>query len=201
MLTTTEAAILGQLRKGPMSGYDLRKDVERTVAYFWAPAKTQIYATLPKLVEAGYASPTKVAQASRPDKVVYELTDRGLEALREWIAEAPLEAGHGRNVILLKLFISRPEDVEALLPQLAERRAEAERLLEELQELEERARPDDKPFERLTRRFGFLYAEAVLRWSEEAERVLRQAAGGRSGQKRSSERRSSPQARMRQRKT
>ena len=53
MLTATEAALLGLLRKGPMSGYDLRKDVERSVGYFWAPAKTQIYATLPRLVEAG----------------------------------------------------------------------------------------------------------------------------------------------------
>ena len=34
MLTTTEAALLGLLRKGPMSGYDLRKDVERSVGYF-----------------------------------------------------------------------------------------------------------------------------------------------------------------------
>ena len=56
MLTATEAALLGLLRKGPMSGYDLRKDVERSVGYFWAPAKTQIYATLPRLVESGFCA-------------------------------------------------------------------------------------------------------------------------------------------------
>jgi PadR family transcriptional regulator, regulatory protein AphA len=186
MLTTTEAAILGQLRKGRMSGYDLRKDVERSVGYFWAPAKTQIYATLPKLVASGYAKATKVAQQTRPDKVVYEATDAGLEALREWIAEAPLEAGHGRNVILLKLFIADIDDIEALLPQLAARRDETEWLVRELRELEEAGRRDDKPFERLTRRFGLLYAEAVLRWSDEAERVLRSAARARAGQERGS---------------
>ena len=64
MLTTTEAALVGLLRKGPMSGYDLRKDVERSVGYFWAPAKTQIYATLPKLVEAG--SPRRRRSSRRP---------------------------------------------------------------------------------------------------------------------------------------
>lgn len=182
MLTTTEAAILGLLRMGPMSGYDLRKDAERSVGYFWAPAKTQIYATLPKLVEAGYARSKKVAQATRPDKVVYELTELGLAALRTWIAEAPLEAGHGRNLILLKLFIANPDDVEALLPQLGERRAAAQRLHDELVELEAAGKGDVTPFQRLTRRFGFLYAEAVLRWAEEAERELRSllAVRGRS---------------------
>jgi PadR family transcriptional regulator, regulatory protein AphA len=171
-LTTTEAAILGLLRKGRMSGYDLRKDVERSVAYFWAPAKTQIYATLPKLEDAGYARSKKVPQTTRPDKVVYELTNRGLTALRTWIAEAPLDAGHGRNLFLLKLFVSGPEDAEVLLPQLEERREDAERLRAELEALELAAVGDDKPFERLTRRFGLLYADALLRWTREAEREL-----------------------------
>jgi PadR family transcriptional regulator, regulatory protein AphA len=71
MLTATEAALLGLLQKGPMSGYDLRKDVERSIGYFWAPAKTQIYSTLPRLVEAGFATQQRVVQAARPDKVSY----------------------------------------------------------------------------------------------------------------------------------
>jgi DNA-binding PadR family transcriptional regulator len=175
-LTTTEAAILGLLRKGEMSGYDLRKDAQRSVGYFWAPAKTQIYATLPKLVEAGYARATKVAQSSRPDKVVYELTEAGLEALRTWIAEAPLEAGHGRNLILLKLFVADESDAAALLPQVAERRAEAERLRAELEALDDKVGGERKWMERLTRAYGFLHAEAVVRWTEEAERELRRRA-------------------------
>ncbi len=92
MLTATEAALLGLLRKGPMSGYDLRKDVERSVGYFWAPAKTQIYATLPRLVESGHATQQKVVQSARPNKTIYELTESGREALREWVEEAPLDA-------------------------------------------------------------------------------------------------------------
>jgi PadR family transcriptional regulator AphA len=172
MLTTTEAALLGLLRMGPMSGYDLRKDAERSVGYFWAPAKTQIYATLPKLVEAGYARSRRVPQTTRPDKVVYEATARGGAALRRWIAEAPLEAGYGRNLILLKLFVSDADDAEALLPQLREHRADAKRLHDELVELDAAGKGDLTPFQGLTRRFGFLYADAVLRWADEAEREL-----------------------------
>jgi PadR family transcriptional regulator, regulatory protein AphA len=179
MLTTTEAALLGLLRKGPMSGYDLRKDVERSVGYFWAPAKTQIYATLPKLVEAGYATQEKVVQSARPDKTIYELTESGREALRDWVENAPLDAGHGRNLILLKVYFGEAADREALSRQLAERRVDAQHLLAELDELEA-AGAGGSPFEAITRRWGFLYAEALLQWTVEAERALTEApAGGR----------------------
>lgn len=170
-LTTTEAALLGLLRKRPMSGYDLRKDVERSVGYFWAPAKTQIYATLPKLVESGYATHERVVQTQRPDKTIYAITEDGRNALREWVEEAPLDAGHGRNLILLKLYLGAEADPEALRRQLQERRQDAERLLAELEELEA-AGAGGSPFEALTRRWGFLYAEALLRWTDEAERAL-----------------------------
>ena len=171
MLTTTEAALLGLLRKGPMSGYDLRKDVERSVGYFWAPAKTQIYATLPRLVESGHATQEKVVQSARPDKTIYELTDSGRDALREWIDEAPLDAGHGRNLILLKLYFGEEASQDALLRQVGERREQAERLRSELEELDASG-AGGSPFEAITRRWGLLYAEALLRWTEEAERAL-----------------------------
>ena len=171
MLTTTEAALLGLLRTRPMSGYDLRKDVERSVGYFWAPAKTQIYATLPKLVAAGYATQERVVQEIRPDKSIYAITDAGREALREWVEEAPLDAGQGRNLILMKLYFGEGADRDALVRQLRDRRADAEALLRELEELE-RAGAGASPFQALTRRWGFLYAEALLRWTEEAEAAL-----------------------------
>lgn len=171
MLTTTEAALLGLLRKGPMSGYDLLRHAERSVGYFWAPAKTQIYATLPRLVEAGHAGQRKVVQSARPDKTIYELTDTGRAALRDWVENAPIDAGHGRNLILLKLYLGEGADPEALARQLVERRAEAERLLAELRELDA-AGAGGSPFEAVTRRWGALYAEALFRWTEEAEETL-----------------------------
>jgi DNA-binding PadR family transcriptional regulator len=46
-------------------------------------AETHTYATLPKLVEAGYERSRKVAQSTLPDKVVYELTDHGVDDIEE----------------------------------------------------------------------------------------------------------------------
>jgi PadR family transcriptional regulator, regulatory protein AphA len=178
MLTTTEAALLGLLRHCPMSGYDLRKEVEKSVGYFWAPAKTQIYATLPKLVESGYATHEKVVQDARPDKTIYSITEGGLEALRDWVENAPLDAGQGRNLILLKVYFGSATDTETLLQQVRERRQDAEQLRAELEELDAIPGARDDPFQTLTRRWGFEYAEALIRWTEEAERVLRRATRG-----------------------
>ena len=56
------------------SGYDLRKKgVDIGVGYFWGPAKSQIYAVPPRLVERGHATVKRVSQDQRPDKSVYRL--------------------------------------------------------------------------------------------------------------------------------
>lgn len=90
-LTTTEAALLGLLADGELSGYDLKRLVERSVGYFWRPARSQIYAVLPRLVERGLARRRAVAQAMRPDKQVYRITPAGRGALRTWLDAAPLD--------------------------------------------------------------------------------------------------------------
>jgi hypothetical protein len=60
---------------------------------------------------------------------------------------------------------------EALRRQLRERRTDAERLVSELEELEQ-AGAGGSPYEALTRRWGFIYGEALLQWTEEAEAAL-----------------------------
>jgi PadR family transcriptional regulator AphA len=173
VLTTTECAVLGLLSRGPMSGYDLKKAVEGSVGYFWAPAKSQIYAVLPRLVEAGYATSRKVPQSRRPDKEVYRITRRGRKALREWIEETPTQIAPDRSPLLVKLFFGEHASAEVLLEQVRERRAEMEELISALDAIEEHTDCGEHDFfPRLTRRYGRLYAEAITRWADESERDL-----------------------------
>ena len=61
-VTATEVAVLGLLAEGERSGYDLLREAERSVGFFWTPAKTQLYAVLRKLVENGFATSRLVRQ-------------------------------------------------------------------------------------------------------------------------------------------
>jgi DNA-binding PadR family transcriptional regulator len=172
-LTTTEYAVLGLLTGGrELSGYDLRRAVDRSVGYFWGPTRSHIYAVLPRLVAGGYARTRRVVQRQRPDKQLYRITRRGEDALRAWLEHgtAPEPA---RNPFLLKVFFGALADPEALLEQIRARRAEAERLKAELEQLGGRAAHGEHDrFPALTRRYGFEYADAVIRWARAAEREL-----------------------------
>ncbi len=174
-LTATEAALLGLLLEGERSGYDLRKRIERSVAYFWAPAKSQIYAVLPRLEAAGLATRREIAQSDRPDKHVYRITAAGRRALKEWIERGPVEPAPDKNPMLLKLFFGGAANPDALIEQVRERRAEGERLkrdLEEIDSTKEHPEEGDDFFPSLTRLYGHMYAETLIAWAEEVERRI-----------------------------
>lgn len=172
-LTTTEVAVLGLLTRCPMSGYDLKKEIEGSVGYFWGPAKSQIYAVLPRLVEAGFATSRRIAQSQRPDKQVYRITARGRRALKEWIEETPTASDPDRNPLLLKLFFGDLSSPEALAEQVRERREAMEQLKAELNEIDARLGESERDFySNLTRRYGHRYADAIIRWAKEVERDL-----------------------------
>src|SRR6266581_9576139 len=102
-LTTTEAAVLALLAiEGERSGYDLAKLVEKAIAHVWSPARSGLYAVLPRLVEAGLATRRVVAQSTRPDKQLYRITRDGRRALAAWLET--VEPG-ARDTFFLKLFV------------------------------------------------------------------------------------------------
>src|SRR3954451_13911426 len=99
VLTSTEAAVLGLLlEEGEQSGYDLSRQAARSVGYFWAPVQSRMYATLPRLVERGFARSREVVESNRL-KQLYRITAAGKAALREWLHEPP-EDQPDRNPLL-----------------------------------------------------------------------------------------------------
>jgi DNA-binding PadR family transcriptional regulator len=80
-VSATEAAVLGLLHPGERSGYDLQQLARGSVGYFWAPARSQIYAVLPRLVATGLAEPLDLVQDRGPAKRRYRITAAGRGAL------------------------------------------------------------------------------------------------------------------------
>jgi DNA-binding PadR family transcriptional regulator len=133
-LTTTEAAVLALLAiEGERSGYDLLKLVSKAIAYVWAPARSQLYAVLPRLVRDGLATRRDVAQAGRPDKQLYRLTPQGKAVLDAWLAEV---VPGDRDRLELKIFVGGLVPTDVLIAQVEQYRADAQAFLDELRAIE-----------------------------------------------------------------
>ena len=107
-------AILGFLNYHPYTGYDLKKIFDTSIRHFWPADQSQIYRTLSKLTENGWAEMEKVPQDDRPDRKVYHITETGRAALREWVAGPP-PMGEPRSAPLIQVFFSGQLSDEEIL--------------------------------------------------------------------------------------
>lgn len=156
--------MLGLLAEEDRSGYDLLKRAEGSVAHMWSPAKSQLYAVLPRLVEAGLAGRRTVRQTGRPDKQVYRLTRDGRTAVRRWLETAPPKSW---DELLLKVFFAGLCSREALLRQLDDY-AEVQRgFLADYQAITPATR-----YGALTLEYGLELMPARLKWLERTRRKL-----------------------------
>jgi PadR family transcriptional regulator, regulatory protein AphA len=166
-LTDTEYAVLGLLMHGTHSGYEIAQAAKGNIGYFWAPARSQIYAVLPRLVAAGLATRREVAQTTRPDKHLYTITMRGRQELERWLADPKVERDANRYPLLLKLFFGRYAPSETLREMVEQRRQEAESALREFEELErELAGSEESFYGYMTLLYGLELQKAKIRWAE-----------------------------------
>lgn len=98
-------AILGFLNYHPYTGYDLKKIFDTSIRHFWPADQSQIYRTLSRLTDRGFAKVEKVLQEDRPDRKVYHITDDGRAELLRWLAGPP-SMGETRSAPLIQVFFS-----------------------------------------------------------------------------------------------
>ena len=169
-LTTTEAVALGVLAEGERSGYDLLKRVESSVGHIWSPAKSQLYAVLPRLVESGLARRRMVRQTSRPDKQLYRLTPAGKQAVRAWLEHA---SPRSFDELMLKIFFAKLVPRSSLRRQLEDFREIQVEQLEEYRAIErEIARKPQSRYGYLTLRYGLALMPCRLDWIDQALKEL-----------------------------
>ncbi|MBN8467640.1 PadR family transcriptional regulator [Corallococcus exiguus] len=175
--STCRFAILGMLCREPMSGYDLRSAIERSVGHFWQESYGNLYPTLERMAEERLVElePEERSRGGRIRKV-YRVTAAGRTALAEWLRR-PVLPHVERNELLLKLFFGAQVGPADSLAQVERSRAEAEGLLAVLRLIDgdvRHARKDDPEFayQHLSIRAGLLGLEAHLRWCDEAREAL-----------------------------
>jgi DNA-binding PadR family transcriptional regulator len=115
-----DKAILICLSEQELSGYDLAKQFDSSIGFFWHASHPQIYRELRKLKDKGYLTSESHVQTGKPNRTVYALTDAGKDALFEWSQDA-VEPPAVKDELLVRLYALDGIDQPALLEQLQHR--------------------------------------------------------------------------------
>ena len=169
-VTLTECAILGLVARRERSGYDLLKTIENGVGFFWTPAKSQLYALLPKLVDRGLLKARRVEQDKRPDKTLYRITPAGRRALREGLEQA--SPAVDRNPFELRVFFGEPMRPGAVRAMVKARLEQQRAHLATLEQIEPGVDQKRDLYPYLTLLAGKENAKAAIHWAEQALELL-----------------------------
>ncbi|MCL2843357.1 MAG: PadR family transcriptional regulator [Oscillospiraceae bacterium] len=101
--------LMGLLSQKPMTGYDLDKEFNASLGYFWPAQYSQIYAELDKMEKKGWLASQRVVQEDKPNKRVYSLTAEGKAEFIDWLStsEDDLKTSFSiKSGFLMRLFFA-----------------------------------------------------------------------------------------------
>jgi DNA-binding PadR family transcriptional regulator len=160
-LNATAGALLGLLRDGPRSGYELVAAAEQMIGGFWTITRSQVYRELAALADRGLL---RRGQTGPRDRQPYHLTATGRVAFRQWVNTSP-EPENLRIPLLLRLTFADAIDPGQLRAMLTEHHAVHQRRLADYRSMDRQLAAAGVPEERrVTLAFGISYETAVLRW-------------------------------------
>jgi DNA-binding PadR family transcriptional regulator len=168
-LSPTARVILGMIRMGKRTGYDIKQLVDVSTRFFWAASYGQIYPELRRLEQQGLIRGQHQPSGAR-SRTEYSLTRAGERALNEWLESKREPTWELRDEGLLKLFFSAGPEVGRTLRSIRE---SYERGVERMRGITPPTDPDSGA--PLTLAFGIAFNEWAAEWFANAER--RAAAG------------------------
>ena len=165
--------LIGRNGAGP---HDLVQMARRGQRLYWAGAESKIYAEPKRLQQLGYLSSAKTPGKTR-ERTHYMLTERGLAALREWLARpTPFPRIQSEAVIRIQAsdLAENPTIVLESLRALRDEIADLEAILDQA-EISHQAVPHRERQLRLLRSLGRRLLRAHLEWLDEVERDFAQS--------------------------
>jgi DNA-binding PadR family transcriptional regulator len=161
--------LLALLAKEPGHGYELKHAIESLFGELWPAVNIgQVYSTLGRLERAGLVRSASVAQSSRPDKKVFELTPLGREELQGWVNDV-VAGVRLRDQFFTKLVVAaRARLADPLVLIDRQRRV----YLRRLRELNDLAETTEGFAAAMAVEGAVLHLQADLRWLERCEEAL-----------------------------
>jgi DNA-binding PadR family transcriptional regulator len=179
--STTSYALLGLLALRPWTTYELTKQVQRSLGWFWPRTERKLYDEPKKLVAAGWATATEQRTGKRR-RTVYAITGTGRKALRAWLGE-PAAPPSLEFEAMVKVFFADSGTIDQLRENLDRVRADAEARVAQLERMvAEDEQPGYEfagrlPINALGLRFHLDHERHIVEWATWAQE---QVAGWRS---------------------
>ena len=173
-LTPTARVILGMLKLGVPTGYDIKKVIDGSTRFFWTASFGQIYPELKRLRKAGLVR-AKEEPRGKVKRTVYELTPKGEEALREWLTDRENVIFEIRDESLLRLFFGDVLSQDDVLANLRMQQLIFDLVLQRFREIEVEARAgieEGREYPYLVLRYGLDFITWARDWYAEVERRL-----------------------------
>ena len=99
--------LLALLANGPAHGYELKRAMEQQFGAVLPPLNAgQIYTTLSRLERDALVQDNAVEQNGRPNKRVYQLTEKGKSELAGWVADSTPQT-RLKDDFFIKLVLAR----------------------------------------------------------------------------------------------
>jgi DNA-binding PadR family transcriptional regulator len=107
----TTFGLLGLLAARSWTGYELTKQVRRSLRFVWPASEGHLYRGQKQLVDLGWAT-VESEPAGQRSRNRYTITDAGRAALRDWLATEPQEPHFQIEGVLRTFFGDRGRPAE-----------------------------------------------------------------------------------------
>lgn len=173
-LSAPAYVVLGLVRLGARSGYEIKRTVELSIRFFWTISQAQIYPSLEQLERERLVRGRSEPRGRRPRRV-YTITAAGQRELRRWLRREDPMPFELRDLGLVKLFFAdalERDDALALLEAIKKRSQERVTTLEAIEPEGEQAEQEGNIHPLLTLKMGIAVHRAMVDVCEEFERRL-----------------------------
>ena len=176
-LNKSKYAVLGFLRFQPMSGYDIKKYIDSSIAFFWNENYGQLYPVLKQLEKEELVSKVTKKTEGKPDSYIYTITEQGKKEFTQWLSQ-PSEPNRFRIEFLLKFFFGQFAPIEDVIVHLKSELQHCREMLKRFDELEKdidcchKQGENESLFGSLALKYGQSHYAAEEKWCEQAISLL-----------------------------
>ena len=104
-----DVVILGLLAHEDLTGYDIKKQIDGAISFFWKGSFGSIYPALSDMEKQGLVKRKKADVSSGREKIFYQITKKGKDTLKTWLNDEKA-TNDLKYETLLKMYFGGSED-------------------------------------------------------------------------------------------